>query len=324
MIALLDTQGNSLRVIAKKLGCSFSTAALWKNRFRAGNGPKRLSGTGKSRKLSILERRDILLKVKRDPHITAHDIRQEIGRPDVCINTILRPIHEDRVLGSYWQTNKIMISLINQKKRVRWCRDHLHWTKADWNKVVFTDESPYVLRYNGRKRVWRRHNERYHVKALKGQFKNDIKINVWGCFCANGVGKFCLIEGIMDSKIYIKILDNELRPSVAALFKRKPYLFQQDNDSKHKSKATIDFIEDRELPYVPWPAQSPDLNPIENLWSILDQKCQSRKPKNAATLFDVLAEEWARLDVKILQNLVDSMPRRLEAVIAAKGLPTHY
>ncbi len=324
MVAMLDIEGNSERDIAKKMGCSKTTVHRWKTRFRAGQSLERVSGTGKSRKLTKLERRDIVLKAKREPLITAREMREEIGREDVCISTILRPIHEDGELDSYWQTNKVMISLVNQKKRVKWCREHLHWTQADWNKVIFTDESPYVLRFNGRRRVWRRHNERYHVKALKGQYKNDTKINVWGCFCAHGVGRFHLIEGIMDSKVYIKILDCEFRPSAKALFKRKPYFFQQDNDSKHKSKATMDFIDDWDLPYIAWPAQSPDLNPIENLWSILDQKCRSRKPKNAQALFDMLAEEWRCLDVTLLQDLVDSMPWRLEAVIAAKGLPTHY
>ncbi len=313
-----------MRDIAVNIGCSKSQAGLWRKRFFDGESLERRSGSGRPEKLTARESRQVVLKAKRDPPITCNEIREEISREDVCLSTITRAIHTHGELDSYWQTNKVMISKVNQEKRVKWCKDHLHWTVEDWRKVVFSDESPFVLRFNGRRRVWRRHNERYHVKALKGQFKNDTKINVWGCFCAHGVGRLHLIEGIMDSKVYVKILDNALRPSVKALFGRKPYIFHQDNDSKHKSKFTMEYIEDVGLPYLVWPPQSPDLCPLENLWSILDQRFEMRKPKNAADLFQDLTKEWVGLDKDLLTKLVDSMPERIDAVIRAKGLPTHF
>ena len=227
-------------------------------------------------------------------------------------------------LSSHWQTTKPFISKKNQEKRLKWCKEHLEWTAEDWNRVLWSDESPFVLRFNGRRRVWRRQNERYHVKALKGSFKNDLKLNVWGCFCAKGVGRLHHIKGVMDSKVYIKILDNELKSSAKALFKRKPFIFQQDNDPKHKSKLTMEYLEDSGINVMDWPAQSPDLNPIENLWSILDQKCKNRKPKNLEDLFQELLKAWNELEVDLLQRLVNSMPDRINAVIKAKGLPTHY
>jgi transposase len=324
MILLLHSQEKSNRSIAKDMGCSNSCVDRWISRHKAGESMGRRSGSGKARKLTPLECRDVVLKAKRDPLITAHEIRQELGREDVCLNTILRPMHEDGELKSYWQTKKPYISKINQVKRVNWCKERLTWTSQKWRTVVWTDESPFVLRFNGRRRVWRRHNERYHVKSLKGNFKNDLKMNVWGCFCAHGVGSLHHVRGIMDSKVYQKILDNEFRPSVNRLFEKREYIFQQDNDSKHKSKSTMEYIQDHGLPLMNWPAQSPDLNPIENLWSILDARCKNRKPKTVEMLFEDLEKEWMGLDLQLLENLVDSMPQRLAAVIKAKGLPTHY
>ncbi len=62
--------------------------------------------------------------------------------------------------------------------RVKWCKEHLHWRKADWYEEICPDESPYVLRFNGRKRVVEETNERYAVHAFKGNFKHDLKIMV--------------------------------------------------------------------------------------------------------------------------------------------------
>jgi hypothetical protein len=267
---------------------------------------------------------EVILKCKRDPYITAREIRAELGREDVCLKTITSAIHKHGELNSYWQTMKPYISKKNQKARIEWCKDHRHWSSADWRSVIWSDESPYVLRYNCRKRLWRRHNERYAIHALRGNFKNDVKIMVWGCFSATGVGHLHLIEGIMDSKAYMKILDNELRPSAKALFGKKPWILQQDNDRKHTAQATKDYLEDHNISCMVWPAQSPDLNPLENLWSILDNKCSDRACKNANSLFEVLLKAWKLLDRELLEKLVDSMPERIEAVIAAKGLPTHY
>ena len=73
-----------------------------------------------------------------------------------------------------------------------------------------------------------------------------------------------------------------------------------------------------------WPAQSPDLNPIENLWSILDKHLSNRKPKIESELFELLRNKWEQLDMSILRKLVDSMPDRCRAVIANKGFPTKY
>ena len=73
-----------------------------------------------------------------------------------------------------------------------------------------------------------------------------------------------------------------------------------------------------------WPAQSPDSNPIENLWSILDQRTKKRKLSNEKALFEALVEGWNGLPQSLLVSLVESMPRRIEAVIAAKGYATKY
>ena len=73
-----------------------------------------------------------------------------------------------------------------------------------------------------------------------------------------------------------------------------------------------------------WPAQSPDLNPIENLWSIVDRIAKNRRVQNEKELFEVIEYTWKTLAPDLLQRLVGTMKRRCEAVIAAKGYATKY
>ena len=84
---------------------------------------------------------------------------------------------------------------------------------------------------------------------------------VWGAFSATGVGILHRIEGIMNKEIYNDLLANVMLPSADILFGRENWIFQQDNDPKHTAKINKDFLIENEVPTLPWPAQSPDLNP---------------------------------------------------------------
>jgi hypothetical protein len=208
--------------------------------------------------------------------------------------------------------------------RLEWCHERKNWTIEQWRKILWSDESPYVLRYAKRFRVWRMHNERYNPQVCRATVKHDKKINVWGCFAAHGVGKLYRVEGILDAKGYHSILQRQMKPSMNQLFPDKNSFFQQDNDPKHTANINKSYLRRYEVPTLPWPSQSPDLNPIENLWSILDDRVKNRVPNSEKELFQVLEEAWNNLPVALLTSLVDSMPRRVAAVIQNKGFATKY
>ena len=248
---------------------------------------------------------------------------------EVHPKTIRRRISESGEFSSYWKIKKPFVSAKNRRIRVQWCKDHLHWTQDDWNKVLWSDESPFVYKFDGKTRVWRKHNERYHVKAMKGTVKHDKKINVWGCFSARGVGMLCMVPGIMEQQQYRDILEDYMVPSGHLLFGAseegvQPWIFQQDNDPKHTAHATIQWFEDNNINKLVWPSQSPDLNPIENLWSYLNSVTRKRDVYNDKDLFKALSKGWKELPTWYLTNLIDSMPRRLRAVIDNGGYPTKY
>lgn len=147
---------------------------------------------------------------------------------------------------------------------------------------------------------------------------------VWGCFASNGLDQLTEIHGRMDVKMYRDILDNNLKQSTIKFGIQNNYIFQQDNDPKHTSKLLKSYFAENQIDVLPWPAQSPDLNPIEHLWDELDRQIPQIKRRSFPEFKLAIFERWSEIEVEVLQNLVKSVPRRCKAVLDAKGGPTKY
>ena len=150
---------------------------------------------------------------------------------------------------------------------------------------------------------------------------------VWGCMSWYGIGRMVEVEGRMDAKQYVDILEKGLLPSIEESgISEDDLIFQQDNDPKHTSKTAAKWFDDHGIQLLDWPAQSPDLNPIEHLWSHLKHKLNQYDgpPNGVFEIWDRAAEEWGEIELEVCQKLMESMPRRLEAVIKARGGHTKY
>ena len=146
---------------------------------------------------------------------------------------------------------------------------------------------------------------------------------VWGCFSRSGTGPLVRIDTIMDRFVYRDILRNHMLPYAEEEMPLR-WEFQQDNDPKHKSRLIQNWFSENNVPVMEWPSQSPDLNPIENLWDHLDRKIRNHKISNKDELFAVIQNEWSSISKDFCASLVDSMARRCTAVISAKGYATKY
>jgi transposase len=103
-------------------------------------------------------------------------------------------------------------------------------------------------------------------------------------------------------------------------------LFQHDNDPKHTAKVVKEYLKNARFEVLEWASQSPDVNPIENLWDQVKDQLEARKdrPTSLPELFEMVKEEWQKVPLSFIQNLVDSMPRRCQMVVEAKGETTKY
>ncbi len=108
-------------------------------------------------------------------------------------------------------------------------------------------------------------------------------------------------------------------PSSDKLYGDADLIFQQDLAPAHTAKGTKSWFNDHDVTVLDWPANSPDLNPIENLWGIVRRKMRDTRPNNADELKATVKETWASIPPQQCHKLITSMPRRIEAVIKAKG-----
>ncbi len=113
-------------------------------------------------------------------------------------------------------------------------------------------------------------------------------------------------------------------PSADKLYGDADSIFQQDLAPAHTAKGTKSWFNDHGVTVLDWPANSPDLNPIENIWGIVKRKIRDTRPNNADDMKATVKETWASIPPQQCHTLITSMQRRIEAVIKAKGAPTKY
>jgi transposase len=194
----MNTAGMSYHSIAGDTGIPYITVRDAINNYKKRCSCDRKCGSGRPRKTTLSEDHHMLLAFRRDRQSTCSEVAKDLYSNRISADTVSRRIHELSDLSSHYKSKKPFVSSKNRRRRINWCMARLHYTKVQWRRYLFSDESPYVVRFHGKTRIWQTRNELFLPWALTGTVKHDKKINVWGCFCAHGVGNLYRVEGNME------------------------------------------------------------------------------------------------------------------------------
>jgi transposase len=327
-ILSLLVEGLSAHSIASSTGVSYSSIT----RLRSKHLPHLLkSSGGRPTKLSpsnIRYAQRLIGTGKVENAVQVTKALQDIINQPLSAQTTRRYLKQSG-MKAVVKKKRPLLTKRHRKERLDFAISHQDWTVEDWKKVIWSDETKINrLGSDGRKWVWKKAGEGLSDRLVEGTKKfGGGSLMMWGCMMWDGVGYACKIDGRMDADLYVKILEEDLQASLEHYDKNaEDIIFQQDNDPKHTSKKAKAWFNDHEYQVLPWPAQSPDLNPIEHLWHHLKRKLAEYQepPKGIMELWERVEGEWNKIGPEVCQNLIESMPRRVEAVVKANGGYTKY
>lgn len=322
--------GQTYRVISRDLRRPVSTIHRSIQRFRETGTYVRRAGQGRKRRTSSRDDRFIRLRVRRNPRLTAVQARHELEavRGVTVSERTVRRRFEEAGLGSFVPAKAPRLEVNHRRNRLTFAQEHRLWNADQWSKVLFSDECRILLnQIDGRQSIYRRKGERY----IQTNFETTVaygggSIMVWAGICLGARTDLVVIDrGSLTADRYIReVLEENVVPF--APYIGDDFVFMQDNARPHTARVTQAYLNDMNITVMEWPARSPDMNPIEHVWDLLKRKVKSRipAPANVGELRIAVVEEWRRLSQETIDNIILSMPRRVETLIRARGGNTRY
>ncbi|KAK7110617.1 hypothetical protein V1264_014458 [Littorina saxatilis] len=322
-------RGATYRAVAHRLGVSPSVVWRLQERWRATGRVQDRPRSGRPKKTDARADRYIVRQALTSRTITAERIRGQLRvatNIQVSTQTIRNRLHNVR-LRSRVPAKKPKLTPVHKRARRDWSARHSRWTRHQWATVLFSDESRFNLMHpDKRLSVWRREGERFNQDCVQEVLAyGGGSVMVWGGFSANHKTPLYHIQGNLTGARY---RDEILGPIVIPFLQQlgPQATLQDDNATPHRARVVGAFLQQQGVHRMEWPACSPDLNPIENVWDHLDRQLRDNHPppNTLQNLLAYLQHEWQNLDQQLLRRHVQSMRRRCNECLARRGAHTHY
>lgn len=317
----LHKQGIGLSEVAIATGLSERGARNWVNRFYEGGGvmmPTYKPRPGKSKITTPNTMRIIHNEIVANPAITSQQIKDNNpdAFKDISVRTITRRIKE---LGHrrVRPVKERELSFQQRMQRLAFAGKYGQWREEQWKWVLWSDETTFPVNRN-----FSRKRNRGHVT------KHPESLVVWGCFGYYGLGALVMlpksqyVNQHMNQDNYFELLCEYLPDAFERCHAR---VFMHDSAPRHRARSVVRWLLDCQVPFFhDWPGNSPDLNPIEDIWKIIKKGLQD---KDVCTLPHLEAEIrtlWNNIPLETLRNLSTSLSMRLREVCWLNGENIQY
>ncbi|KMQ82797.1 dna-mediated transposase [Lasius niger] len=322
--------GRSQTEVSQVLNVSqCAISKLWK-RFQITGNVARRPVPGRPKVTTARQDRYLTITARRQRKISASELSSALTTATgvrVSRQTVYRRL--DKV-GLYARRPSVCVPLTSAQKRARlqWSLEHRQWSEQQWRNVMFSDESRFCLETDSRRTtIWRERGTRFYEKNIteKHRFAKQ-GVMVWAGIMLGGRTDLHIFDkGSITGKRY---RDEVLEPTVR-LFRGAvghEFIFMDDNATPHRAALVDDFLESEDIQRMQWPANSPDLNPIEHVWDMLGRGIAAfcPPPSSIPELKTALLQVWETLSTELIITLIESMKNRCAACVAARGGHTPY
>ena len=322
--------GHTQRYVSGRLQIPLGVVNRFWRRFQETGSYARRPGQGRKRKTTPHQDRYLAIRASRNRQSTARSLAldfHEATQITVSDQTVRNRLHEHGMRARRPAARPILIRR-HRRDRLEFADEHLQWNRDQWNGVLFSDETKFNISNNDRRvRVWRRAGERYaDCNIVEHDHYGGGSVMVWAGICLGGRTDLVVVGGgsITGQRYRDEVLQPIVLPFAGAVGEK--FIFMHDNARAHVSRIAMGYLKEEGIECMGWPARSPDLNPIEHAWDILGRKIRERQPapRDVQALELALREEWENTPQEALDNLILSMPRRLEECRRARGGHTSY
>lgn len=295
----------TINEIADKMKINRKTVILWLKRYIETNNLERKK-TIRSKKTTKEEDNMIINIIEKNEKFNLQKIKNQLNDNNIVISktTIWRRlINNNYVNGNY--LNKPKLTELQRIKRLEWAKKYLNY---DWTKVLFSDEATIYLDKVGK--CWYKIGNR----KINETTKYIIKRNIWAFINLQfGLCDYDIFNCNLNADKYENILADHL-----VVVYNSDFIYQQDNHPVHKSKKIQKYFEDNNIKTLDWPPNSPDINPIENFWSLVKRTIIQKSLTND-NFEDNIRLAIENIDFSSIYNMISNMHVRIQKLIENNG-----
>jgi transposase len=297
--------------ISIKMKINRTTVIRWLKRY-AETGTLKIKSRNRKNKTSINEDNVLYNIANNKIKFRLESLKKDLNDENILISksTIWRRLKKkDYLFGK--GILKPKLSEKQKEERLNWAIEHIN---TDWTKVNFSDEVTVYLN-NDNKFYWYINGNR----PIHRRQRHSIKLNVWAFInIYYGIGNYTVFKENLNSQLYENILIENL-----IIYVNDDFIFQQDNHPVHRSEKIKILFKKHKLILLNWPANSPDLNPIENMWSLVKNKL-SLEQLTKDNFKEKLIESIESIGTDKIYNIISSMHLRVQKIIDANGDSIDY